>query len=84
MDNKVSESAYEIAIGALHGQAKRLFILCVVLIIALIGSNAGWLWYESQFVNEETTVTQEVDNGDGETTVIGIGDNYGESETDSN
>ena len=65
---------------------KRLWILCIILVVLLVGSNAGWLWYESQF--EETTTTQEVEqeidsrDGDGDITVIGIGGMYGESETD--
>lgn len=41
---------------------KRLWVLCIILIILLAGSNAAWLWYENQFI-DEVTVTQE--NGDG-------------------
>ena len=42
---------------------KRLWICVLVLIIALIGTNAGWLYYESQFETITTEVTQE--NADG-------------------
>lgn len=28
---------------------KRLWILCIIIFIALVGTNAGWIWYESQF-----------------------------------
>lgn len=65
---------------------KRLWIVILVLIVAFIGSNAGWLFYESQFqVVEESKVEQKVDTGDGDTIVNGIGDiNYGTSETDGN
>lgn len=62
---------------------RRLWILCIILILTLIATNAGWLYYESQFVTEETTVEQEVDTGDGDATVIGVGDYNGESTTDS-
>ena len=41
---------------------KRLWILCIIIFIALIGTNAGWIWYENQFI-DEVVVTQE--NGDG-------------------
>ena len=32
----------------------RKFIIIVILIIALIGTNVGWLLYESQFETVET------------------------------
>ena len=34
---------------------KRLVWLIVLLIVLLVGSNIGWLVYESQFVETETT-----------------------------
>ena len=37
---------------------KRLWIVILVLIIALIGTNDAWLYYESQF--EDVVWTQEV------------------------
>ena len=45
---------------------KRLWILCILLILLLVGSNASWIYYESQFQDEVTTsqeVTQDNDNG---------------------
>ena len=65
---------------------KRLWIVVLVLIAVLLGTNGAWIWYESQFqVVEESKVEQEVDTGDGDTIVNGIGDiNYGTSETDGN
>ncbi len=60
---------------------KRLWIMCMILIFLLVGTNALWLWYESQFEYVETTETVEQDieaeMEDGDFTVIGIGDNYG-------
>lgn len=44
----------------------RLWIICIILIIALIGSNLGWLHYESQFedvVTTTQTVTQSTEDG---------------------
>lgn len=29
---------------------KRLWILVILLILLLFGSNAAWIWYESQFI----------------------------------
>lgn len=65
---------------------KRLWILCFVLLIALIGSNVGWLYYESQWqVMETTTVTQDLDSGEGGTNIINDGVHInGKSETNSN
>lgn len=28
---------------------KRLWILCIILIVSLIGSNIAWIYYESQW-----------------------------------
>ncbi len=64
---------------------KRLWIMCILLIVLLVGTNALWLWYESQWEYVETTETVEQDIdaefGDGDFTVIGIGDNYGKSKS---
>ena len=43
------------------------FIICLVLILLLVGTNIGWLVYESQFeVVEEThqEVVQDAENGE--------------------
>lgn len=60
---------------------KRLWILCIIIFIALIGTNAGWIYYESLF--EEQVVTQDIDTGDGDAVVAGIGDAYCKNPTDS-
>ena len=46
---------------------KRLWILVVLLIVLLVGSNIGWIIYESQF--EDITISQ--DNQDGINNFIG-------------
>ena len=65
---------------------KRLWIIIILLIILLFGSNAAWIWYESQY--ETVSVVQEVEqeaDDNGVNRFIG-GDYYGtsESENDSN
>ena len=66
---------------------KRLWILCILLIILLVGSYAGFFYYENQYEDAVTTtqtVTQDVDTGDG-TAIINDGVHVnGESETNSN
>lgn len=38
---------------------KRLWVLIIVLIVALLGTNAGWIIYENQF--SEVVTTTEID-----------------------
>ena len=61
---------------------KRYIWIIVLLILLLVGSNVGWLIYESQFeVVEETSTTVTQDNENGYNNYIGNdGDiNYGET-----
>lgn len=61
---------------------KRLWILLIVVISLLVGTNGLWIWYESQF--EDEVITQEVETGKGDAYVSGIGDvYYGESKADN-
>ena len=66
---------------------KRLFILCIIIFVALIVTNAGWIIYEAQF--EDIVMSQEAstEGGDGDVTVNGsaLGDvnYYGEGEADN-
>ena len=43
---------------------KRLWILCIIIFLALIGTNAGWIVYESQW--EDQVITQEIKQDSGE------------------
>ena len=64
---------------------KRLWILLLVLIALLAGSNAAWIYYESQWETIETTSTeieQDTDGG-GNNYVIG-GDFNGEAKSQNN
>ena len=57
---------------------RRLWIVILVLIAALIVTNAAWIYYENQF--EDVTVTQEVqqETSDGDIHFVG-GDYYGKA-----
>ena len=56
--------AYESAMARSDQNSKRMWIVILVLILALIGTNLAWIVYEAQFdVVEETTITQENENG---------------------
>lgn len=77
---------YDDIIAALAAQTiKRLWIVIILLIVLLFGSNAAWIYYESQFVEESWTYEATADgngraiaNGDGEVYYYG-----GESESNS-
>jgi len=82
----ISYFVYEDAMARFERHIKRQWIAILILLAALIGTNAGWLWYESQFQMTEVTkeVKQDVQTGEGDLTITGIGDIYGTSETESN
>lgn len=88
-ENNVPETipylAHESEVARLERTIKRLFILCVLLIIVAVGTNAYWIWYESQFEDISTTVTQDLDASDGGDAIINDGVHVnGESKTNSN
>lgn len=82
MDKDKSEYfIYEASMVRQERTIKRLWILCILLIVLLVGTNLAWIIYKSQF--EDIVVEQQVDTGEGSATVSGVGDiNYGESETE--
>lgn len=83
MENVSKEATNELVAGIMERQVRRMFVIIIVLIIGLIGTNVGWLLYESQF--DVYTVTQETD-GAGNVNVSGVtsGDiYYGEGEADN-
>lgn len=63
-------------------QAKRWFIFCMVLLSLFVLTNAGWIIRETMY--QTYYLEQEVDTGNGDAYVAGIGDvNYGQSETEN-
>jgi hypothetical protein len=66
----------EIYLAMLERTIKRLWILALISVLLLVGTNAAWLYYESQFEDVSTTIDASQD-GSG-TNIIGGGDvNYG-------
>lgn len=60
---------------------KRLWVIIILLIVLLVATNAGWIWYNAQFEDVVTT-TQEVEqttDGGGDNHFTG-GDYYGEAD----
>lgn len=67
---------HESNMARMERQIKRLWIVLIMTIVFLVATNAAWIWYNSQFEVTETTVTQDVDSGEGDAYVAGIGDVY--------
>lgn len=73
---------HESAMARGERSAKRLWIVVLVLIVMLVGTNGAWIWYESQFeVVETTEVVQE--NSDGYNNYIGNDGDIDNGETDN-
>ena len=68
----------------LMGIIKSLIAVIVILIVLLVGSNVGWLIYESQYeVVEETSTTVEQENENGYNNYIGNDGDIVNGETDN-
>lgn len=76
-------AAHEAALARSERHNKRLWIVILVLIGALIASNLAWIIYENSF--EDYVITQEVeqDADNGSNNFVG-GDVYGETEDKNN
>ena len=76
--------AYEAELSRMERMNRRLWIIVLVLIAALIVTNAAWLYYENQF-EDVVTVTQESSTEDGGNAIVNNEGSviYGEGETDN-
>ena len=72
---------YEGAMARMERANKRLWIITIILIAALILSNAAWIYYESQFQVTETTIEAQQD-GDGTNLISGGDISYGAESKD--
>lgn len=67
----------DIVSGLAERTIKRLWIVIILLVVLLVGSNAAWIYYESQWSVVESTVTQEATaDGQSDIRLVG-GDFYG-------
>jgi hypothetical protein len=79
-----SAASYERHEARHERREKRLIWIIALLILLLVGSNVGWLIYQSRFevVEESTTITQ--DNENGYNNYIGNDGDINYGETNSN
>ena len=85
MEEKIPYIAHESMMARLERTIKRLWILAIILTVALIATNAAWIYYESQW-EVVTTYTQEVTQDTecgGDSQFVG-GDYYGQTESQNN
>lgn len=77
--------AHEADMARQERTIKRLWILLLVMLVLLVGTNGAWIYYESQFAEETTTVEQDIETGDGDAFIAGVGDvNYGQDQAKGN
>ena len=62
-------AAYETAVDSMRYTIKRLWVLAILLALMLFGSNAAWIYYESQWEVVETTETYEATTDGGGTAI---------------
>ena len=73
--------AFESMKATLERTVKRLWILAIILIILLFGTNAAWIYYESQWEVYETSIeAEQITDGGGSNYAVG-GDMYGKTES---
>lgn len=76
---------FEAEMARMERIVKRLWALLLIVVLLLVATNVAWIEYEKQFEDVTTTIEQDVDTGDGDAIVTGIGDiNHGESSSESN
>ena len=54
----VPYSVHELSMASMERHIKRLWITVLVLIFLLVGTNAAWLLYNSQFETVETVMEE--------------------------
>ena len=80
----VPYAAHEIAIATSERHSRRLWIVILVLIGALIASNLAWIIYENSFedyaITEEYDVEQDAEGGNNNSIINGSSIVNGETE----
>lgn len=72
LNETMSRAAHELDMARTERANRRLWVVVILLILMLVGSNAGWLYYESQFEDSVTTTTIDAtQDGSGNNTVVG-------------
>lgn len=75
---------YESAVSALERTVRRLWILCIIIVVLLVGTNAYWIYNWSQYdaVATDTMITQDLKSGN-ESDITNGDVTIGKTETDN-
>lgn len=78
----VTYLAFESSQARLERINTKLWVVIIILVVALIGSNAGWIYWESQwqYVQTETNIDA---TQDGDNNYLSGGDMYYGAESES-
>lgn len=80
LNETMSRAAHELDMARTERANRRLWVVVILLILMLVGSNLAWVYYENQFEDSVTTTTIDAtQDGSGNNTVVG-GDYGTESE----
>lgn len=85
VEREKDQYAIDIVSAMAERTIKKLWVVVILLIVLFVGSNAAWIWYESQFIDEEWTIDAYTD-GDGTAVANGNGEVFyygGESKSDA-
>ena len=82
--NDIPYIAHESAQARQERTIKRLWVLCIIMFIVCMVSNAAWAYYESQFATETTQIEAQQDTLNGGNNYIVNGNNYGKAEGQNN
>ena len=84
MNEPVPYIVHESIIARMERTIKRLWILCIIMFISLVLTNGLWICYEHSWEVTEQEISQDIDTGNGDAVITGIGDiHYGEDQTES-
>lgn len=83
LDERSVQYVAESHAARLERSNRRMFILCIILIVALLATNGLWFWYESQFETVNTSTSIEAEQDGAGVNIVGAGDVvYGAESTD--
>ena len=75
---QIPYAAFESELSRCERSIRRWWIICIILIVALLSTNAAWVIYENQY--STTTILQDSNSVDN-STIIGIGHTDGQRES---
>lgn len=80
MDKYEHQYVFDIITAQMERTIKRLWIMCIILVVLLVGSNIAWFVYENQFETVSQVTTQEVQQKNDNGHNIMVGRDYGKTD----